>query len=116
MPIRERRKAPRVASHVPLTLTDATQEVSTVTHNISASGAYCTLSRFVAPMTKIRVRLELPGSSSPKRLICQGVVVRVEPPAPQPHLSAYRVAIFFQDLPERDRTILSDYVQRHQQP
>jgi len=108
----ERRGAPRVASRLPLTLTRQAEEFVTRTKNISASGAYCQIPRFVAPMTKLQVWLEIPSRSHPARIECQGVVVRVEPSRINPHPARYHVAIFFSDLADRDRSIIARYVQQ----
>ena len=107
----ERRRAPRVETRLPLSLGDRSAELLTTTHNISASGAYCTVRKFLAPMTKLQVRLELPGDHRALPIECQGVVVRVEPPEPVPRRATYRVAIFFNDLSERDRDGLVQFVQ-----
>ncbi len=110
-PSMERRRAPRLNTRLPLSLGDRAGELLTTTHNLSASGAYCTVRKFLAPMTKLQVRLELPGDHRPVPIECQGVVVRVEPPEPVSRRSTYRVAIFFNDLSERNRDGLAQFVQ-----
>ena len=110
-PAIERRAAPRVDTHLPLSLGDEAAELLTTTHNLSASGAYCTVRRFLPPMTKLQVRLELPSTPHPLPIECQGIVVRVEPPEPAPRRTSYRVAIFFNDLSQRDRASLAQFVQ-----
>ena len=112
----ERRGTPRAASRLSMVLTDQAREMAAHTENISASGVYCTLPHFVPPMTKLEVRLELPGAPKPKPIRCQGVVVRINPPAPAPHHTSYEVAIFFNDLAERDRAVIAGYVQQHNRP
>ena len=111
----ERRAAPRIASELPLHLVDEAAELKTQTKNISASGAYCTLRRFIAPMTKLQVRLEVPAQAQSSVIQCQGVVVRVEPPSAESQLSQYNVAIFFVDLTDYDRSIIARYVQQQLQ-
>jgi len=108
----DRRGSPRIASQLPLAVADRDGELLTRTHNVSASGAYCTLKRFLPPMTKLHVRLEIPGSPRPLRLACQGVVVRVEPPTVRPRTRSYHVAIMFRDLTSHDRSTLDRYVQQ----
>ena len=107
----DRRRAARVDTRLPLSLGDLAGELLTTTHNLSASGAYCTVRKFLAPMTKLQVRFELPGDHRPLSMECQGVVVRVEPPEPVSRRSTYRVAIFFNDLSERNRDELARFVQ-----
>ncbi len=109
----ERRRTPRTASRLSMVLSDQTREMATRTENISASGAYCSLPHFLPLMTKLEVRLELPGSPKPKPIRCQGVVVRVHPPAATAQRTSYDVAIFFNDLAERDRAVIAGYVQQH---
>ena len=107
----ERRRAPRVDTRVPLSLGERTAELLTTTHNISASGAYCTVRKFLLPMTKLQVRLELPHNGRTSLIECQGVVVRTEPAQAAPRRTTYRVAIFFLDLSDRNRIWLSQFVQ-----
>ena len=108
----ERRRAPRVNSRLPVILTDAAREIIAYTRNISASGAYCTLRRFIAPMTKLQVRVEIPGRSTSTRIVCRGVVVRTDPPTATPRPSRCHVAIFFNELTDGDRVRLARYVQQ----
>ena len=51
----ERRRTPRVAEQVPLAITDAQTVMEAETKNLSASGVYCALERFIAPMTKLQL-------------------------------------------------------------
>ena len=78
---RERRRAPRIAERIPLAITDAKAELQTETKNLSTAGAYCALERFIPPMTKLQVQLDLPNGAQFARIRCSGVVVRVEPVA-----------------------------------
>ena len=109
----ERRTAPRIATQLPLRLADDHQEIIAHAQNISASGVYCTLSRFIAPMTKLQIQFDLPDRHRSTRIRCQGVVVRAEPAIPNPQQACYNVAIFFNDLSERHRLAIARYVQRH---
>jgi len=112
----ERRKAPRAVSQLEIVVGHDAQELAASTENISESGAYCTVSRFLPMMTKLQLRLEIPDGQSSKTLICQGVVVRIEPPQASPEQQRYRVAIFFNDLTARDRSVLAHYVTQRLQP
>lgn len=106
----ERRRAPRVSAQIPLVISHEAGTLEAKTENLSAAGAYCTLKRYVAPMTKLQIRLELPGASKPATVNCQGVVVRVHPPAPTPK-ATYQVAIFFHELSDHGRSVLARYIQ-----
>jgi hypothetical protein len=88
------------------------EELPTSTENVSASGAYCIVSRFIPPMTKVQIRLELPTEQGSRPLRCQGVIVRIDPPHASPQQRRYQVAIFFNDLSERDRAHLAHFVQQ----
>ena len=114
MTIPERRNAPRISAKLPVSLVQGKDVFAAQTRNLSASGVYCTLRRFVEPMTKLSMSLELPHRPKPLRLRCQGVVVRVEPPRATPRRSTYQIAIFFNDLVERDRSLIARYVQQLQ--
>ncbi len=109
----ERRRGPRISHQIPVTLGNGFEGGTCSTKNLSASGAYCTVRRFIPLMTKLHINLELSASS---RIRCGGVVVRVNPPSPDPHRTQYEVAIFFNELTEHDRVALARYVDHHLQP
>ena len=109
----ERRGAPRIAQEIPLTLGDVGRELATQTTNLSASGTYCALNRFIPAMTKLQVRLEVPDHPKSTSIICQGVVVRVQPAHVVSKQARYHVAIFFSDLADHDRATIARYVQQH---
>ena len=112
----ERRESPRAASRIAMVLDHETAVLNTNSENISASGAYCTVTRFIPLMTKLQVRLELPGESASKAIRCEGVVVRIDPPHPSGARTRYSVAIFFSDLSERDRSHLAHFVHQRLLP
>ncbi len=107
----ERRRAPRTAERLAVAITEASVEVQTSTHNLSASGVYCALNRFIEPMTKLQLRFEIPDGSHAVNVCCAGVVVRVEP-ATANASGPYRVAIFFTDLTERHRALIERFVRQ----
>ena len=106
----ERRRTPRVDERIPLALTAEGPAIRTESDNLSAAGVYCTLDRFIPPMTKLQVQLELPNGAKRVRVRCKGVVVRVEPVITNAERGRYHVAVFFSDLAERDRTAISRFV------
>ena len=110
MVMRERRKAPRVDERLSLSLTGLETAFLVETRNISATGAYCTLDRFIAPMTKLQLDCELSNGAQRTRIRCSGVVVRVDPGVAEATRAQYHMAIFFTDLSERDRKVLSQFV------
>lgn len=112
MPTPERRRAPRVAERIPLAISDGGVALTAETKNISATGAYCTLDRFIAPMTKLQLQLELPDGARRTVIRCEGVVVRVEPAITDADHASYHVAIYFTSLRERDRAAIAQFVRR----
>lgn len=112
MASQERRQAPRIAEQIPVAIQDAGEEFRTETQNISTAGAYCTLNRFIAPMTKLQLQCELPDGARRVRIRCSGVVVRIEPSVPSPERALYNIAIFFTELAERDRIAISRFIRR----
>lgn len=111
----ERRRTPRISHRVPLGISDGGPVLQTETVNLSETGVYCTLERFLAPMTKLQLEYDLPnhGAGQPVRITCTGVVVRTEPVITAPDKARYHVAIYFTHLSERDRSAISRFVRQH---
>ncbi|MBU1112621.1 MAG: PilZ domain-containing protein [Candidatus Omnitrophica bacterium] len=110
----ERRKEPRIDKIISVKLSDSEFDILTETKNISASGAYCPVSKPIQPMTKLRLVLLLPvkknRSTQIKKISCEGVVVRLEninDNAKYP----YRAGIFFSTLSDADKKSLRCYIQ-----
>ncbi|HEX9781023.1 MAG TPA: PilZ domain-containing protein [bacterium] len=114
----ERRRAPRIDERVPLALAGEDAEFQTQTRNLSASGVYCRLNRFIPPMAKLAVTLSIPDGAKARTVTCTGVVVRVEPSPTPDGRDQYEIAIFFSEITDRDRTAISRFVQQRltQQP
>ena len=110
MASQERRRAPRVVERVPVALTDEGKAFQAESENLSATGVYCTLERFIPPMTKLQVQFELPDGARHVRIRCEGIVVRVEPVITTATQARYHVAVFFSELTERDRSAISRFV------
>ena len=62
----ERRRTPRVSERVPLGITEGGTTLEAETVNLSAAGAYCTLDRFLAPMTKLQLDYGTGRRASPR--------------------------------------------------
>ena len=106
----ERRRAPRISERVSVEISDATAECRTETTNISTVGAYCTLDRFIAPMTKLQLEFEVPNGPRHVRIRCEGVVVRAEPVVESSERGRYHIAIFFSEMTDRGRAVISQFV------
>jgi len=84
------------------------------TINISANGVYFRSPRFVAPLTKLGLRLMLPADDGSEQPVdCQGIVVRCIPEAPAADVHAYEVACYFSDTSSEFRALLGEYVTRN---
>jgi hypothetical protein len=105
----ERRRAQRVAQRVTLSIVNPREVIKAETRDLSASGVYCFLSKFVPLMSKLELHFTLPGV--PHAIHCTGVIVRVEPPSEQLGCDSYEAAIFFSDLSETDRRGIESFVQ-----
>ncbi|MBF0385656.1 MAG: PilZ domain-containing protein [Candidatus Omnitrophica bacterium] len=107
----ERRKDPRVRNNVPVKITNLDGDQVTETANISRSGAYCRVEKYIEPMTKLNINLLVPFRKnkkvSSKKVNCGGVVIRTEP---VPGQEAFNIAIFFNDITKKDADCISDYV------
>lgn len=106
----ERRQAPRASERVSVAVTENGAAFRAETNNLSATGAYCTVDRFIAPMTKLQIEYELPNGPRRVRIRCAGVVVRIEPVVEHADRGRYHMAIFFTDLTERDRSVITRFV------
>ena len=107
----ERRQHPRLEHTVPVKISGGDADIVTETVNLSCSGAFCHVSRHLAPMTKLKVHLLLPLRSgakiATKHIDCEGVVVRCES-APEGDL--FHTAIFFSDIKSRDSEAIARFV------
>jgi len=107
----ERRRSLRAYTNVPVKILCDDGDIVTQTVNISRSGVYCTANRSVEIMTKLKVCLLIPvkklGKISTKKINCQGIVVRSEPVAGTKN---YNIAVFFNDIAQRDADCIADYV------
>ena len=118
----ERRGSRRVDARLSLRIdvTDGEGESRTAnleTINISTSGAYFQSDRFLAPMTKLALQLELPvlsadgASASEFELVaCEGLVVRTTPEEEQADEEKYEIAVFFTHLEAGSASVLERHV------
>jgi len=113
--VEEKRRYPRLNKVLPLKISSQDFDIVTQTKNLSCIGAFCSINTYLAPMTKLKITLLLPEkkdsltSKSSKKVSCMGVVVRIE----ETHHSNYNIAIFFEQIKERERLKLERYIQEH---
>ena len=107
----ERRRSPRLDHTIPVKISSDDVEIVTETKNLSATGAYCRVNKYLEPMTKLKIHLllSLKKNQKPttKKITCQGVVVRTEA---VPNSDYFHTAIFFNDITPKDGQVLKDYV------
>jgi hypothetical protein len=107
----ERRRHPRIAKNVPLKICQEDGDIITETVNLSRSGAYCCVEKYIQPMTKMKAHLLLPlkrnGKTVNKKISCSGVVIRSEPVAGS---NLFSLAIFFNDITQKDADIIAGYI------
>lgn len=106
----ERRKSRRVDANLNLEVKVPRSDGSLLTAsletiNISSSGVYFKSDHFLEPMTKLAMELEVsvPGGSGPTapalaQVVCQGLVVRTNPPVETPGCDNYEIAVFFTQI------------------
>jgi hypothetical protein len=110
----ERRHHPRVTVDWPLSiaLDDGVHEARL--RDVSRSGVSFYIDRRINEMTLLRLELELPGAKSGAgskagaRVSGTGVVVRCRPLSPA--LEHFEVAVFLNEMAERDRVALAKLV------
>ncbi|MDP6685656.1 MAG: PilZ domain-containing protein [Candidatus Omnitrophota bacterium] len=112
--IKERRKYKRSKKQLPLKIADKTFDIITETADISSSGIYCRVTRFLSVMSKIEVVILVPTKphgKQTKKIRCRGIVVRSEPIILKDTEKAhYNVAIFFSDMSDKDKEAVVAYV------
>lgn len=111
IPPSERRRHPRLENNIPLKICSDDFDVVTETKNLSSSGAYCRVNKYLEPMTKLKIHLLLPfkkfNKVVTKKISCQGIVVRAES---IPGDQYFNVAIYFSDIAQKDVNSLNDYI------
>jgi len=111
--LRERRKYPRFSLNLPIKICDESFDIVTETKNISGNGAYCTINEDISPMTKLKIVLLVPVIKKDKKILkkinCKGVVVRRER-VRENGKRLYNIGIFFSEITEKDRKILTNYL------
>jgi len=106
----ERREYPRLEQELPLKIAANGYDFTTGTQNISCVGAYCHIDRYIPPFTKISVKITLPMMYDNKEegyaVDCKGVVVRAEDETK----GGFNIAIFFNEISQRQRQKISQYI------
>jgi len=114
----EKRRHPRIFKKVPIKVRLDSCDVVTETQNISLSGAYCEVDKYITPMTKIDLIMLLPikqGGAKvvTKKVNCTGVVVRSE--KSQTKEGKFNIALYFTDMKKADMNTVARYIKEHSQ-
>jgi hypothetical protein len=108
----ERRRNPRASGNVPVKISHEAGDIVTETVNISRSGAYCRIDRYIEPMTRMKVNILLPlwknNRNTTKKVSCEGAVVRTEPSTEK---EFFHIAIFFNKISRRGAEVIGDYAE-----
>jgi hypothetical protein len=106
----ERRQYPRIEHRLPLKLAADGYDFATATQNISCIGAYCHVSKYMPPFTRVMVKLILPvatiNGSKNYSVECKGVVVRTEDKSE----GGFNIAIFFNEIKDNERQKIAQYI------
>ncbi|MCF7907689.1 MAG: PilZ domain-containing protein [Candidatus Omnitrophica bacterium] len=112
--MKERRKSTRINKVLSVKLSDSEFDILTETKNISATGAYCPVSKPLDLMTKLRLVLLIPiqknRTKTIKKISCEGIVVRLETTKDKGKYP-YRAGIFFNEINDQDKKSLLSYIQ-----
>lgn len=106
----ERRISPRIDQKVPVNLSANGYSFVTSTQNVSCTGAYCHINKYIPPFTKLAIKMVLPIISRNKKELvnieCKGVIVR----ASEEDKDGFNVAIFFNEINDRQQQKISKYI------
>ena len=105
-----------MTKNVSLRLSQQNFDAITETKNLSENGTYCSVSRYIEPLTKLKLMILIPKVSKKNKnatykIECEGIVVRVE--KTEDHKKPYNIAIYFNEIKERDKTRIASYVEHH---
>ncbi|MBP7217104.1 MAG: PilZ domain-containing protein [Candidatus Omnitrophica bacterium] len=106
----ERRLYPRIDQALPLKIAANGYDLITSTENISCVGAYCYVSKYIPPFTKILAKLTLPltkkNKINPCTIECKGVIVRTD----DEDKGGFKIAIFFNEIKQTQKQKISQYL------
>lgn len=117
----ERRRSSRIKKNIPLKIKEASFDSVSETKNLSSSGLYCKIDKYVAPLSKVDMILLIPQLSLKKleekeqckRIECVGTVVRTELVNDPVEGDYYNVAIFFSEIKKSDKAAIEKFIKQH---
>jgi hypothetical protein len=106
----ERRQYPRIEQRLPIKLAANGYDFATSTQNVSCVGAYCRVTKYMPPFTKVLVKLTLPvvteNGNKNYSVECKGVVVRTEDES----RGGFNIAVFFNQINGEEKKKISEYI------
>lgn len=112
----ERRKHERRDARLQVDLGPNGGGLSVTSINIGAGGVYVEVPRFIEPLTKLSLALEIPGPTPDDdsvRVEAEAIVVRTLPEAEDASVDQYEVACAFLDLADESRDAINRYLLTH---
>lgn len=110
--VKEKRKYPRIEQRLPVEVIANGYDFSTTTKNISCTGTYCHIDKYVPPFTRIMVKMSLPVAKreevSGANVECKGVIVRTD----DEQKGGFNIAVFFNDIKDNQRRVISRYIKQ----
>ncbi|HEX9780075.1 MAG TPA: PilZ domain-containing protein [bacterium] len=106
----ERRQAARVPTWFALLLKNQVQTLVGRAVDLSASGVRCRLNRSLPVNGIFQLTMELPDETHHIRIHCDGIVVRAEHESSQSKDEGKHIALTFNRLNERERTMIIRHV------
>jgi hypothetical protein len=107
---KERRQHPRLGACLPVKIAANGYDFSTETQNVSCFGAYCRITKYVPPFTRVAVKLNLPVMERLQKksycVECEGVIVRTD----DGQNGGFNIAVFFNHIRDPQRKIISKYI------
>ena len=109
---KERRLHPRIEHKLPIKVEVDKYGFVTSTKNVSCVGAYCHITKYMPPFTKVAVKLSLPVATRQGKknytVECKGVLVRTE----DEKNGGFNIAIFFNEIKEDQKKKISHYLKQ----
>jgi hypothetical protein len=116
----EKRRSKRIKKNIPLKIKEGNFDSVSETQNLSSSGLYCRLDKYIAPLTKVNMILLIPSlklttceKEQCKKIECEGTVVRAELVNDPVEGDYYNLAIFFSKMNKADRQRVEKFVKSH---
>ncbi|MBU4305052.1 MAG: PilZ domain-containing protein [Candidatus Omnitrophica bacterium] len=112
----ERRVCRRFVAELPLELITPEFKIKTSTRNISISGVYCGIDKFIPVGTKCRIAVEIEVRQNKykqpvkKKIYCAGEIVRIVPAQKRKDRGFYTAGIVFSDIEPADQEVLAQFV------